>query len=184
MSISVRFSRGLIPAHAGSTLHVYFGEVFERAHPRSRGEHTPLFTDCKIMGGSSPLTRGARYRLPHRRHQRRLIPAHAGSTGLPLSSIAVTRAHPRSRGEHSSRSTPSGRVRGSSPLTRGALQFGLWACGALRLIPAHAGSTLLGVTRAGSPTAHPRSRGEHTSSRSASSPSRGSSPLTRGAPRL
>ena len=91
---------GLIPAHAGST--------HALDHDRGGDE------------GSSPLTRGAR--LPTGGHDSppRLIPAHAGSTITMTNEIATNRAHPRSRGEHS---TPGGANRnrlGSSPLTRGA----------------------------------------------------------------
>ena len=51
---------------------------------------------------------------------------------------------------------------GSSPLTRGApiVVRVLEARG--RLIPAHAGSTLLGDVRIRGRKAHPRSRGEHS----------------------
>ena len=50
----------------------------------------------------------------------RLIPAHAGSTYCTSIAMAVTWAHPRSRGEHGSLDEERERGHGSSPLTRGA----------------------------------------------------------------
>ena len=50
--------------------------------------------------GSSPLTRGALQRRPHRAATFRLIPAHAGSTYAVARTPLPARAHPRSRGEH------------------------------------------------------------------------------------
>ena len=71
---------GLIPARAGSTPYVYGGASGDRAHPRSRGEHSPRSRRCRRRSGSSPLARGAQ-RLPRSPWWcRRLIPARAGST--------------------------------------------------------------------------------------------------------
>ena len=70
---------------------------------------------------------------------------------------------------------------GSSPLTRGALVRGLNVYGAAGLIPAHAGSTVSGVTKSAAMSAHPRSRGEHTPGIVTAVSLWGSSPLTRGA---
>ena len=50
-----------------------------------------------------------------------------------------------------------------------------------RLIPAHAGSTVLGSRPPGLGWAHPRSRGEHMLKKIRQGPVVGSSPLTRGA---
>ena len=53
-----RTMTGLIPAHAGKTLHVPPARSWCPAHPRSRGENAGdvLRDDCDV--GSSPLTRG------------------------------------------------------------------------------------------------------------------------------
>ena len=53
---------GLIPAHAGSTDVPAAEEVFARAHPRSRGEHSKREGKENTKMGSSPLTRGAQAR--------------------------------------------------------------------------------------------------------------------------
>ena len=71
-----------------------------------------------------------------------LIPAHAGSTAFHSGFSASMRAHPRSRGEHFSADLFLIFLRGSSPLTRGALNRDMAMAVPARLIPAHAGSTL------------------------------------------
>ena len=153
-----------------------------RAHPRSRGEHE----------------------LTHRFDSRadRLIPAHAGSTGRSSAVAPSDRAHPRSRGEHlvgtgiifrrgahpRSRGEHQAvigaisRIRGSSPLTRGALCSCGHSFSVTGLIPAHAGSTFITVVLAIWFGAHPRSRGEHVLGLALNEHNVGSSPLTRGAP--
>ena len=91
-------------------------------------------------------------------------------------------AHPRSRGEHISEWRAIHALAGSSPLTRGAPPGEDPADDLLRLIPAHAGSTKSGGVKKWGPSAHPRSRGEHTIGSLFSGYGGGSSPLTRGAP--
>ncbi len=91
------------------------------------------------------------------------------------------RAHPRSRGEHASSSTWRARSTGSSPLTRGAPCDRNRFFGGLRLIPAHAGSTMPGRACWAIWRAHPRSRGEHQRFLLIMLGHYGSSPLTRGA---
>ena len=110
----------------------------------------------------------------------RLIPAHAGKTWAFRFPRLWTGAHPRSRGENIQASSPSRVHAGSSPLTRGkrfpALVVGVsWG-----LIPAHAGKTRRWARPRRWSRAHPRSRGENCSARSATICLSGSSPLTRG----
>ena len=133
--------RGLIPAHAGSTLGFLSVSTFARAHPRSRGEHA-LGNPLHPFGvGSSPLTRGARGGVGGVFAVAGLIPAHAGSTYRSYSLSLVRRAHPRSRGEHAPVREALEIPEGSSPLTRGAQGRVGSLAQARRLIPAHAGST-------------------------------------------
>ena len=70
----------LIPAHAGKTNCLRGRSVRSPAHPRSRGENAG--TSMEDMGaiGSSPLTRGKRFRGSESFSGVRLIPAHAGKT--------------------------------------------------------------------------------------------------------
>ena len=90
-----------------------------------------------------------------------LIPAHAGKTRAPFWHSACQAAHPRSRGENTTRPRPRRKGWGSSPLTRGKLSF-LWCVVSdERLIPAHAGKTSSRWCLSLSCPAHPRSRGEN-----------------------
>ena len=180
-SYPARRFRGLIPAHAGSTISVVKLCQFAGAHPRSRGEH---FLDLFLIpcpAGSSPLTRGALASCTCSSGVVGLIPAHAGSTTAPSPRLHSPRAHPRSRGEHDAPPATGGGDWGSSPLTRGAR---LECCTLTRgpgLIPAHAGSTLVRPWTRWARSAHPRSRGEHDNPDLKHHRFQGSSPLTRGA---
>ena len=112
----------------------------------------------------------------------RLIPAHAGKTGRYLRRRDPTTAHPRSRGENTSRSRSRALRWGSSPLTRGKQIDVTVPAMTSRLIPAHAGKTCARIRRPTRARAHPRSRGENLFIKSGSGANSGSSPLTRGKP--
>ena len=71
---------------------------------------------------------------------------------------------------------------GSSPLTRGKPMSAQSTRRPARLIPAHAGKTLVLETPVPVPGAHPRSRGENVSTPILFAQEVGSSPLTRGKP--
>ncbi len=131
----------LIPAHAGSTWGRARRAIPCRAHPRSRGEHYIRLDSAGDWQGSSPLTRGAPIPSGRTRSGPRLIPAHAGSTSCKPTGSMSAWAHPRSRGEHIRPAWPLLRIVGSSPLTRGAPHSANLHTLAVRLIPAHAGST-------------------------------------------
>ena len=155
-------SGGLIPAHAGSTAGGQQYPHQPRAHPRSRGEHESNLWDGEDDEGSSPLTRGAPGRATIAQAHQRLIPAHAGSTGLAVMTALRIAAHPRSRGEHAVGLSANQYQEGSSPLTRGARPAPRVQNSEYRLIPAHAGSTPSRVISHRRSPAHPRSRGEHS----------------------
>ena len=93
---------GLIPAHAGKTASPASGLAARRAHPRSRGENSPVRSGLVAGLGSSPLTRGKRAPAPPSSSSTGLIPAHAGKTAPGRGASAGPRAHPRSRGENPS----------------------------------------------------------------------------------
>ena len=159
-NLSVNCWLGLIPAHAGKTIFV---------------EITP-----QTGRGSSPLTRGKPLHGLHGSGPQGLIPAHAGKTMTLSTKRPSSGAHPRSRGENSSRSGPGAIGRGSSPLTRGKPSSARNATQPCGLIPAHAGKTGPVTINALSARAHPRSRGENGHGRRVHLRPRGSSPLTRG----
>ena len=71
------------------------------------------------------------------------------------------RAHPRSRGENPRRDLQRHDNWGSSPLTRGKPDKGTKEPAHVRLIPAHAGKTLIASCSPAPIRAHPRSRGEN-----------------------
>ena len=111
--------------------------------------------------GSSPLARGTWRTSMSSRLRTRLIPARAGNIRAVRSQPQRPAAHPRSRGEHSERSSMPEPVTGSSPLARGTYGASGRGDGAGRLIPARAGNihAILGLRE--EKQAHPRSRGEH-----------------------
>ena len=132
------------------------------AHPRSRGENSASKARAKGTTGSSPLTRGKLDNAGAALGRHGLIPAHAGKTAAELGFQKVGGAHPRSRGENSKENPAPPKAAGSSPLTRGKRIKDAADTMGKRLIPAHAGKTVvvLGAQGGGA----------------------GSSPLTRGKP--
>ena len=151
----------LIPAHAGKTS--AFAPLLPQiaAHPRSRGENRRIKRVVIGVLGSSPLTRGKRAACQDQRSVFGLIPAHAGKTTSIWVHGAVMSAHPRSRGENSSRLTFPSETIGSSPLTRGKRRCSYRGGESHGLIPAHAGKTHCLHPCSPTGTAHPRSRGEN-----------------------
>ena len=90
----------LIPARAGNTPKSRSFTITVTAHPRSRGEHF-VFTEPKSGAlGSSPLARGTLLHYRKEPPSCRLIPARAGNTFWAQCLDTESRAHPRSRGEH------------------------------------------------------------------------------------
>ena len=73
---------GLIPAHAGKTARARARIASIGAHPRSRGENPFSGVIGGRRKGSSPLTRGKQLVDHIVRNRDRLIPAHAGKTGI------------------------------------------------------------------------------------------------------
>ena len=171
---------GLIPAHAGKTAPNGIKNFADGAHPRSRGENRLIHWPPRTLVGSSPLTRGKHHRRDHAGRGPGLIPAHAGKTWWGRSSLACSRAHPRSRGENERRVKMSAATLGSSPLTRGKPLTRPLSPARQGLIPAHAGKTCSRRRRGWSRGAHPRSRGENWVWACPTRWTRGSSPLTRG----
>ena len=166
----------LIPAHAGKTTIRKLLSTENRAHPRSRGENVGMRARRPAARGSSPLTRGklaGQYRHPCRL---RLIPAHAGKTDPQSNRGARSAAHPRSRGENTSRpalllrrsirswkplSLPSPlevtQFGSLAQLTRRRIRFGVLAS-SFRVVGAHHECESIEVN--GLPWVSPRQEGE------------------------
>ena len=112
--------RRIIPAYAGSTVPIVLIATALADHPRIRGEHDQEYDQGKKNGGSSPHTRGARFRQRRQDPVERIIPAYAGSTVSAWRPRTTESDHPRIRGEHpQGRRNPAASA-GSSPHTRGA----------------------------------------------------------------
>ena len=173
-------ARRLIPAHAGKTTNHGPKPVNKTAHPRSRGENRGNGRVIAGLDGSSPLTRGKPGNAVRPAGRARLIPAHAGKTGIPQVRALPTRAHPRSRGENGSAMSSESTNTGSSPLTRGKPDTQTARDAYQRLIPAHAGKTRARSRSSLTSPANPRSRGENLLGRRRRGIPGGSSPLTRG----
>ena len=94
---------GLIPACAGNTGIWNQPHARAGAHPRLRGEHNDADCRASIGGGSSPLARGTPRPGCRKVSPYRLIPACAGNTVPGVAGDWVDEAHPRLRGEHTSR---------------------------------------------------------------------------------
>ena len=95
-----RFTTGIIPADAGSTIRVGGGHIARVDHPRGCGEHQAMPFDPSTQSGSSPRMRGA-LGLAHRLlPTSRIIPADAGSTLACPSAYVNAEDHPRGCGEH------------------------------------------------------------------------------------
>ena len=131
------------------------------AHPRSRGENAIVIGMVREGMGSSPLTRGKHLCADAVAWDQGLIPAHAGKTQGKACALLCDWAHPRSRGENLTPVPLSLISQGSSPLTRGKPTAHGLASPCPRLIPAHAGKTVLGAVTGTINGAHPRSRGEN-----------------------
>ena len=154
-------SVGIIPAYAGSTVTWTAASISRTDHPRIRGEHCLPRLGSLRDSGSSPHTRGARYREIGFETIDRIIPAYAGSTGEFVDCERFSA--------------------GSSPHTRGALYGAGGRRTGTRIIPAYAGSTRIRRNRARRISDHPRIRGEHVPPAKDVTFAVGSSPHTRGA---
>ena len=88
----------IIPARAGFTRSVTVMVTHWSDHPRSRGVYSGLSTDQAVSAGSSPLARGLLDDVVAITVGDRIIPARAGFTSRPATSMWCTRDHPRSRG--------------------------------------------------------------------------------------
>ncbi len=170
----------IIPARAGNTPYDRTIDQSHADHPRSRGEHPRKLVWLHCASGSSPLARGTLVEVAQHLCVRRIIPARAGNTGPSTIRSGHCADHPRSRGEHIMRPAPRRCAGGSSPLARGTRAGDDALAPGRRIIPARAGNTRRPHAAPAAAADHPRSRGEHLSTRWMASAVAGSSPLARG----
>ena len=171
----------IIPAYAGSTSVAHSGRASDSDHPRIRGEHRRRAGRGIVPFGSSPHTRGARWRGAPSEQHHRIIPAYAGSTALRKMRSMAGKDHPRIRGEHRTAPNRSPKRSGSSPHTRGAPNLHPKNDNVRGIIPAYAGSTTGRRLAVWQGADHPRIRGEHIHPIVGFGFVPGSSPHTRGA---
>ena len=131
----------IIPAHAGQTSPRWLAPSFRTDHPRACGANGLRQAGADLKDGSSPRMRGKRYPLRRRRSSGRIIPAHAGQTGLLLKNIGEIPDHPRACGANDVGCAVNLELVGSSPRMRGKLIQGSFSLFRTRIIPAHAGQT-------------------------------------------
>ena len=97
--------------------------IYSPVHPRLRGELALAASRAATALGSSPLTRGTQTEQNARLTVRRFIPAYAGNSVSPTYPPRLYTVHPRLRGELATQDHMVQIEDGSSPLTRGTLQF-------------------------------------------------------------
>ena len=125
--------------------------------------------------------RGARRRRPRTAISCGIIPAYAGSTAHPGGFFHAKKDHPRGCGEHIRWRLLSSLDGGSSPRMRGARPVRPCRHQSTGIIPADAGSTLMGGRGSTTPEDHPRGCGEHVPMTLIVEGFNGSSPRMRGA---
>ena len=134
--------------------------------------------------GSPPPTRGTQSETTCSKIEQGITPAYAGNTYTLLLCCPSTRDHPRLRGEHLFRSVHLPFQPGSPPPTRGTLSFANVDKILIRITPAYAGNTFIGIIYQVVYWDHPRLRGEHIFYKVVIHNVLGSPPPTRGTPIL
>ena len=104
-----------------------------------------------------------------------------GALRWPLQCSRQAMDHPRGCGEHSPNGIEVNGTKGSSPRMRGAPVHAIELALSRGIIPADAGSTIVGVVGAFPAEDHPRGCGEHSADGNDSPVQSGSSPRMRGA---
>ena len=89
----------IIPAHAGNSIAVGFGKINARDHPRTCGEQRAGMLLLAASAGSSPHMRGTATRFRSSVGAGRIIPAHAGNSGVYFERNSILQDHPRTCGE-------------------------------------------------------------------------------------
>ena len=111
---------------------------------------------------------------------RRITPAHAGNSACPSAIFAMSKDHPRTRGEQACPWHNKRRVPGSPPHTRGTVVSAAVITVYTRITPAHAGNRHRTVGNGVGHPDHPRTRGEQVPRLHIHSRNDGSPPHTRG----
>ncbi|VEH26935.1 Domain of uncharacterised function (DUF2825) [Cellulomonas fimi] len=167
---------GLIPARGETTDSTRDRSDRAPAHPRTRGDD--LFEPVVVArySGSSPHAGRRPDGRVRRDPGRRLIPARGETSRQGSTRRPGPWAHPRTRGDDTSRPRTVTRFPGSSPHAGRRLELARGpACGD-GLIPARGETTSAGRSGSSSRTAHPRTRGDDVMTPVTPSTAAGSSP--------
>ena len=170
----------IIPAHAGQTRSITSWAGTCTDHPRTCGANTHTFAPANSAAGSSPHMRGKHDR-PHPNHARqRIIPAHAGQTPSGQSKLPSKTDHPRTCGANAPTAVCTSPAIGSSPHMRGKPGRSPVGPAPARIIPAHAGQTVIFLSLGSWSSDHPRTCGANGSPADTGPTTVGSSPHMRG----
>ena len=171
---------GSSPRHAGNSRAGACRAPASSDHPRACGELARYGSIFLPGFGSSPRMRGTRSLAIDTRWLQRIIPAHAGNSRRCCSPARVGPDHPRACGELAIPLYITPGPVGSSPRMRGTRFPGSVQHDDTRIIPAHAGNSATGVSRACGRPDHPRACGELCGKDKALRSAPGSSPRMRG----
>ena len=152
---------GTTPACAGSTWTGPATRPVTGDHPRLRGEHLLSKRRVREFSGPPPPARGAQAHLLGEAGVGGTTPACAGSTTVRFVRVAISRDHPRLRGEHHASTMARNQSKGPPPPARGARDHVGGVGDDPGTTPACAGSTWSGAAISSPPRDHPRLRGEH-----------------------
>ena len=126
-----------------------------------RGVHRTAGPALLTTSGSSPHARGPHRSARGMKTPPRIIPACAGSTQQRCGQACGNGDHPRMRGVHPAMQNWIICSAGSSPHARGPLTLNTNPKAETGIIPACAGSTVIGPGRGRRKWDHPRMRGVH-----------------------
>ena len=172
--------RRIIPARAGFTRAGGSRFLGRRDHPRTRGVYVAVVATAVSLCGSSPHARGLHREAHWPAELPGIIPARAGFTHRAHHHNGDGPDHPRTRGVYTLGNPPDAPGGGSSPHARGLRADGVFVVDPVRIIPARAGFTGLGVFGVSEVGDHPRTRGVYPEAPTALLEEGGSSPHARG----
>ena len=151
----------ITPAGAGKTLYAVSMFSPSADHPRRCGENEEKERYYRHQQGSPPRMRGKlRYNLA-KVIQIRITPADAGKTRCFSNHGLLTRDHPRGCGENVPVLGIAAKLLGSPPRMRGKPACSAASICLMRITPADAGKTPVGIVSDGRPEDHPRGCGEN-----------------------
>ena len=174
------YSPRIIPAHAGQTRQTLHIECGLEDHPRACGANSRSKNLNPRRLGSSPRMRGKPLRFLVFDPCGRIIPAHAGQTRARSRRPYPPTDHPRACGANTWALTGSIKEDGSSPRMRSKLFHNCSVLCFVRIIPAHAGQTMVAGRHSTPSTDHPRACGANSVRLSKRRHATGSSPRMRG----